>query len=272
LNTISNCTACGATCDTTSGNSQGATCTPGGCTYTGCAAGWGDCNSASPDSDGCETNLTTTDEKVCSDGTCVSTATCCTGVDCTTPPGPASCFPAHGTCASEGATCSYTQNANSVICGGTTCCNPIDGTCNSSCVLTCATGFGHCTTDPSKGCESNLTTCINTPCCTSGMCTVHSTGQGGTYPDCVDPAGTPGTPSTYNFTMADDAAKAWAPTGTISSNIVCGGDSCVSNVTGSGATGHCVVWCYSGTLAGYQLESQANQCTCPKTTSTPTWY
>jgi hypothetical protein len=104
------------------------------------------------------------------------------------------------------------------------------------------------------------------------MCTVHSTGQGGTYPDCVDPAGTPGTPSTYNFTMADDAAKAWAPTGTISSNIVCGGDSCVSNVTGSGATGHCVVWCYSGTLAGYQLESQANQCTCPKTTSTPTWY
>ncbi len=272
LNTVDNCTGCGVACDTTSGNSQGAACGLGGCTYTGCAAGWGDCSSGAPDSDGCETNLTTTNEKVCADGTCVSNTDCCTGLDCTTPPGPAACFPAHGTCPSEGAACSYTQNSGSVICSGTTCCNAINGTCSNSCTLACNTGFGHCTADPSKGCESNLTTCINTPCCTAGMCNVHSNGQGQQYTDCVDAAGTPGSGSTYNATMANDAAKAWAAAGTIGSKL-CGSpaDSCISSVTGSGGSGHCVVWCYTGALAGYQVESAANQCTCPTASSTPTW-
>jgi hypothetical protein len=71
--------------------------------------------------------------------------------------------------------------------------------------------------------------------------------------------------------MADDAAKAWAAAGTIAA-VVCGGNSCISSITGSGATGHCVVWCYTGTLAGYQLETAANKCTCPTTASTPTWH
>jgi hypothetical protein len=158
LNTITNCTGCGVTCDTTSGNSQGAACGLGGCTYTGCAAGWGDCTSGAPDSDGCETNLTTANEKACTDGTCVPKGTCCSTADCSTPPTPTSCYPTTGVCASEGATCSYPQNAGSVICTGTTCCNPIDGSCNNDCSLACDTGFGHCTGDPSKGCETNTAT------------------------------------------------------------------------------------------------------------------
>jgi hypothetical protein len=98
------------------------------------------------------------------------------------------------------------------------------------------------------------------------MCNVHANGEGQTYTDCVDPAGTPGTGTTYNVTMADDAAKAWAAGGTLAAPT-CGTSSCVSNVSGT----NCVVWCYTGTLAGYQLKSASNKCTCPTTSSTPTW-
>ena len=229
------------------------------CLFTGCAAGWGDCSSVPPDGDGCETNLTTANERVCSDGTCVPSATCCSGVDCTTPPGPVACFPALGSCASEGATCSYTQNAGSVFCG-TTCCNPTNGSCGNSCALTCSTGFGHCTSDPSKGCESNLTTCVGTPCCGTA-CGVHTDGLSGNYTDCTDPLGTPGTASTYNAAMANDAAKAWASGGTIATtSALCSGSTCVTNVNG----GECATWCYTGTLAGYVvLHTTSTTCKCP---------
>jgi len=46
-----------ADCDTT--HSAGATCNDGTCHYTGCSTGWGNCNAAPPDLDGCETNLDT---------------------------------------------------------------------------------------------------------------------------------------------------------------------------------------------------------------------
>jgi hypothetical protein len=47
-----------------------------------------------------------------------------------------------------------------------------------------------------------------------------------------------------------------------------GGDSCVSNVSG----GHCVTWCYTGTLSGRQIESANATCSCPTATTTPTWF
>jgi len=199
LNTTSNCTACGVTCDTTSGNSQGAACGASGCTYTGCAAGFGDCNSTAPDSDGCETNLTTTNEKVCGDGTCVQNGTCCAVSDCMTPPTPASCYPAQGTCV-EGQVCQYPENTGSVVCGST-CCNAINGTCSNSCSLTCNNGFGHCVGDTSKGCETNTGSstvncgacargCNNSHTsalsCASGVC--NSTCQAG-WGNCNEPAG-----------------------------------------------------------------------------------
>jgi hypothetical protein len=265
LNTANNCTACGVVCDSTSGNSQGAACTLGGCTYTGCAGGWGDCSAAAPDGDGCETNLTATSEKVCSDGRCVAAAACCTGLDCSTAPAPAACYPAHGSCPSEGSSCNYALNQGAVVCNGTTCCNSVNGTCNSDCSLTCATGFGHCSADPSEGCESNLTTCVNTPCCAAGLCNPHQDGLGQQYTDCTDPAGTPGSGSTYNGTMANDASKAWAPGGTMTSTT-CSGQSCVANVSG----GHCTVWCYTGALGGYEHESATATCACP-TTASGTW-
>jgi len=264
LNTTRNCTACGVSCDTASGNSQGAACSLGGCTYTGCAAGWGDCNSAAPDADGCETNLTTTGNKVCSDGRCVPSTTCCTALDCTTAPTPVACYAVRGSCAFEGTACNYALNPGAVICDGTTCCNPVDGTCNGDCSLICNTGFGHCSADPSEGCESNLTTCVNTPCCAAGLCNPHQNGLGQQYTDCSDPAGTPGSGSTYNATMATDAAKAWLPGGAIAA-LTCSGQSCIENVGG----GHCAVWCYTGTLGGYVHQSATSTCACPTSASGP---
>jgi hypothetical protein len=52
LDTITNCGACGASCDTT--ESTGATCTGTTCNYTGCATGHSDCNKTAPDTNGCE--------------------------------------------------------------------------------------------------------------------------------------------------------------------------------------------------------------------------
>jgi hypothetical protein len=104
------------------------------------------------------------------------------------------------------------------------------------------------------------------------MCNVHANGQGQAYTDCTDGVGVPGNAATYNVTMADDAAKAYSATGTVSPKL-CGtpSDSCVQIVTtGTGAA--CVVWCYTGALAGYQLKSGASACTCPTTSSTPTWH
>ena len=328
LNTVSNCTGCGITCDTTSGNSQGAACGPGGCTYTGCAAGWGDCTSAAPDSDGCETSLTTTNEKACADGTCVPKATCCSASDCSTPPTPTSCYPATGVCASEGATCSYALNAGSVVCTGTTCCNAINGSCNNDCSLTCAPGFGHCVGDPSKGCEtstdantadcggcaracsgshttalscssgacnstcatgwgncstplapaaddgceSNLTTCYGTPCCTAGDCAdPHPNGAGENYDDC-DPLGTPGTASTYTQTMAEEAAAVYTFTNPTYYVVTCNGGETAIDICNAAGTKCYASWCYTGACAGYLLvEAGGIAAYCPAGVTATSW-
>src|SRR5262249_41278636 len=52
LDTVDNCGACGAPCDRV--RSDGAACTAGACSYTGCKAGFADCNRSAPDRDGCE--------------------------------------------------------------------------------------------------------------------------------------------------------------------------------------------------------------------------
>jgi hypothetical protein len=49
---IHNCGACGRACDTA--HSVGAGCADAACAYTGCSAGWADCNQAAPNADGCE--------------------------------------------------------------------------------------------------------------------------------------------------------------------------------------------------------------------------
>jgi hypothetical protein len=52
VDTTTNCSACGVTCDTT--HSTGATCTGTTCQYTGCSSGYSDCDKTAPDQNGCE--------------------------------------------------------------------------------------------------------------------------------------------------------------------------------------------------------------------------
>jgi hypothetical protein len=82
LNTLANCGACGAKCDTV--RSTGAACTTTGCTYTGCAAGYQNCDTAGTDANGCETLVATSTTscgacgRACST-TNVMTAACTSG-------------------------------------------------------------------------------------------------------------------------------------------------------------------------------------------------
>jgi hypothetical protein len=58
LNTVSNCTGCGLTCD--SAHSLSRSCDGTACRYSGCAPGYGDCiTTGPPNTDGCETPLNT---------------------------------------------------------------------------------------------------------------------------------------------------------------------------------------------------------------------
>jgi hypothetical protein len=54
LNTLTDCTDCGLACETS--HSASPKCTATGCTYMGCTSGWSNCNSAAPDTNGCECN------------------------------------------------------------------------------------------------------------------------------------------------------------------------------------------------------------------------
>jgi len=90
----------------------------------------------------------------------------------------------------------------------------------------------------------------------------HSNGVGQTYDDCVDPLGTPGMATTYNLTMAMDAAASRGA-GTVSVRT-CGTSNTVEDIFG----GMCAEWAYSGPLAGHV--SLAGSCTCPTNVS-PSW-
>ncbi len=220
ISNVNNCGGCGNACDQT--NSVGATCTNGTCVYTSCRSGWADCNTANSDVDGCETNIT--DD-------------------------PANC----GAC---GRACSAT-NVAAAHCTAGLC----DSTCNS--------GYGNCSqpaagnTAPytaDDGCESNLTSCVATACCSMtmptppNMCAPPSTGSsahsngigsqaagwglGQTYADC-HALGVPDNAATYTSQMANEAMAA-AP-GTPQTSAQCGNANCVWKVVAS----RCVVWCYS---------------------------
>jgi hypothetical protein len=201
-NTTSNCGACNNVCDTT--HSTGASCNGATCLYTGCTAGYGDCNKNVPNTSGCETNLAMAGLIVCG-GACYPNTTCCTNADCGTLPSPQLCYQAgSGMCSGAGGSCSFSLKAGSKVCAGNVCCMPINGTCNVNCTLSCSAGFADCDGDPSNGCEANLNTdlancgacgrgCsatnVATKTCAGGLCTSSCNGGFG---NCTTPAAGPG--------------------------------------------------------------------------------
>jgi len=103
----------------------------------------------------------------------------------------------------------------------------------------------------------------------SVQCLLHPNGLGQSYSDC-SPLGTPGTASTYNATMANEAASAWTTSGAISS-ATCGSGPTLAQVVIKQGTSSAAVWAYTGSSAGHVfLNSVNNTPTCPITTD-PTW-
>ncbi len=321
LSTAANCGACQAACDTA--NSQGATCNDGTtCTYTGCHAGFADCNTTAPDTDGCETATTSTACDACNTscdtvhsvgatcdtagGTCVYTR-CESGfADCnTTPPDTNGCetqITTAANCGGCGRACD-TKTSTGASCNG------------SNCAYTgCAAGFADCdTTAPdTNGCESSLsstatcgacenaacstktgaascngTTCsykcnagltdcnaatapdtdgceCATPGCCSGACqTTHANGVGQSFYDC-------NAKGTVSSAQATEACVAFTGSaGQCSSSQICcalglGGlcllGSTAMSVCGS-VQGQCFCWQYSGGAPGTVQAVGSGKCT-----------
>jgi Cys-rich repeat protein len=228
-NTVTACSACGLACDTA--HSTGASCDGGSCGYAGCAAGYGDCKTAPPNADGCETKIDTpTDCGAC--GRACSTANVQGTPTCT-----------NGACNSA--------------------CQPNFGNCNQP----VAGPDGGVAVD--DGCESNLVVCQGTPCCGT-LCGKHDNGAGGTYVDCVDPLGQPGNQATYNANMVNLVVKSFAGANQTSTSGNCFNQySCAAAYNSN--TGECMVWCFTGAAAGYMKHTTDNSCTCPQSTSDAKW-
>ncbi|MFZ5891349.1 MAG: hypothetical protein ACOY0T_09885 [Myxococcota bacterium] len=191
LTSNTNCGACNKPCDIPNATES---CATGSCVQGGCNTGFADCSAALA---GCETPLgSNTNCSTCND-TCQPvhvTQNICTG----TPPNSRctpTCQPGYKSCdgdPSDGcetdintpqncgdcfAACSL-PNANTYNC--------VSGSCQ---VLTCKTGFAHCNTSHTDGCELPVSSDINncggcgvrcssnhgTPSCTGGACSTACT-------------------------------------------------------------------------------------------------
>jgi hypothetical protein len=160
--TAANCGGCGIACDTT--HSQGASCIDGTtCQYTGCSAGFADCVTTAPDTDGCESMVSSSTCMLCG-GTCDtvnSNGETCVGGSCeytncksgyancnTTPPDINGCETSITTttnCGACGVDCD-TKTSTGAACSGSNCT-----------YAGCASGYLDCdkTAHDANGCESS---------------------------------------------------------------------------------------------------------------------
>jgi hypothetical protein len=272
------CMACGTSCDTV--HSNGATCdttaTPV-CKYPGlCKTGFADCNMTPPDTNGCETDITTATNcgacgrscdtmtslgAGCSASNCTYTG-CMTGFDDCDKTAPdtngcesslssttscgqcgVACSPKTGPASCNGATCSYKCNAGLIDCNGGT---PPDV----------------------DGCECQ--TSSSAPGCCSGKCqTVHSNGVGQSFYDCSDHTITP--------MLAKEACEAFAGPNQCASSSTCCLLGALGACVGSMATsmcgsvgGKCLCWQYAGNAPGTVQSVGNGKCTaaCGSTSDT----
>ena len=122
LDTPTSCTGCNLACDTA--HSQGRSCNGTTCTYAGCAAGFGDCNTTAPDLDGCETATSTPSScggcgRACSTNGVAGAS--CSGVACNS-----SCVAGFGNCSQP----AYPApddgcESNLTTCAGSPCCGTL---------------------------------------------------------------------------------------------------------------------------------------------------
>lgn len=264
---MATCNACGTSCDTV--HSNGATCQMGSsgatCKYTGCGSGFANCNTTPPDTNGCETQITTAsncgacgracDTKTSTGAGCSSAGNCTyTGcakgfADCvTTAPNTNGCessLSSTASCGSCSAACNTKTGAAS--CNGTTC----SYQCNSG-LMDCNAGSAPDT----DGCE-----CSTPACCGTGCQTTHSDGVGQSFYDC-------NAPKSYNQSQAQSACTAYTgsaaactPSTTCCNGLQIG-NLCLGMTAHSvcGSTGgKCYCWQYQGPNSG-KVESEGSGC------------
>jgi hypothetical protein len=227
---LTNCGGCGNRCDNVT--STNATCDGTRCSYT-CKPGLGDCVQTAPDTNGCETNLVSTMQKVCSN-MCVPASSCCAAADCMSPP--SACYNTAGTCPAVGGTCTYSLKSGAMVCGSA-CCQALNGTCGATCGLTCSSGFADCDLDTSDGCEVNLAAagkklcgslCINVSSCCSNA-------------DCTSP---PSPAACYNTGVCPSSGSTCSYTQKSGSQI-CGSTCCIA------ANGTCNAACQLSCTSGF---------------------
>jgi hypothetical protein len=229
--TTAHCGGCGG-CDKT--ESIGAACSTGSttkCTYSGCSAGFKDCNAtAAPDTDGCETPITTVTDcgdcgKACD--TVKSTPTSCTSGTCNY-----SCKTGFIDCNMAGG------DLDGCECAGTACC----GT-GTTCQLAHSDG-----PSGTLGLGQTYFDC-------------HALGTPGVASSYTEPMA-------REAALASPWAV--SPTDTTCTDIV-GGTTCIAGTSShcviAGRTAdptgpECAIWCYDGVLAGRVFTSTTG-CFCP---------
>jgi hypothetical protein len=72
---------------------------------------------------------------------------------------------------------------------------------------------------------------------------------------------TPGLPTATAQQVAQEAAAAWSPIGTVLTPPTCAFGACVARLNVDHT--FCGVWCYDGSLAGKGSLSSGTACTCP---------
>jgi hypothetical protein len=171
LSTVSNCAGCAQACDTVHSDPSG--CDGARCLYAGCKAGWTNCSTAAPDTDGCDTNTesdpancggcgvvcdgthTASGKATCVEGKCQYTA-CASGfADCSTSgSNPVGC---ETQIASDAANCGACGNACSAAGQANATAPPA---CSAGvCTYACTPGFISCNSanGNADGCETSLT-------------------------------------------------------------------------------------------------------------------
>ena len=305
LNTLTNCGSCGTPC---SFPNAIASCSTGTCAFSGCAAGFGNCDGNQ--ANGCETNTNTNNThcggcnmpcaggKICVSGSCV--AAC--------PAGTADCNMSAGDgceinttndgdhCGNCATTCSTAQFCSSSACAA---CAAGQADCDhagaNGCEVTTASDPNNCgscgfacagapNADPTcsastcgVACMSNFTDCDGNAAngcecggniCCSGACEPAHINGLGQSFDSCAPLGVPGSAATYTLAMATAARDAWPFAGTDGSTTCTGGVPVVFRRTATS----CAVWTYGKSDAGYVHLNTANStCYCSGGAPDPVW-
>jgi hypothetical protein len=103
--------------------------------------------------------------------------------------------------------------------------------------------------------SNNVVTFVCVANTTDANCT-HSNGEGQAYADCNDLLGTTGDASTYNTTMAEDAASAYDAANTVLHQITTA-DSCGEGLRTALNGSELIIWIYSAVTSGQAAGTDA---------------